>query len=68
MKKLIIYMILCLISLKAHCQFEKGKYFTGFDYSQNYVLPEMKGVHGAWSSIVGIPTDKNRPEGIKLHF
>ena len=55
MKK-IFYLILWLTPFCSHAQFEKGKYFVGFDFSENYLIPERKNMNGVWSSILGIPT------------
>lgn len=50
------YLILCLISFNAYSQFEKGKYFVGIDYSQNFLLPERKNSRISTSPIFGVPT------------
>jgi len=50
------YLILCLISFNAYSQFEKGKYFIGVDYSQNFLINEKKGIRSPTTSIIGIPT------------
>ncbi|MFD2521662.1 hypothetical protein [Emticicia soli] len=50
------YLILCLISFNAYSQFEKGKYFVGVDYSQNFLLPERKNSRISTSPIFGVPT------------
>jgi len=67
------YLILCLISFNAYSQFEKGKYFVGVDYSQNFLIPEIKNSNLATSPIFGVPTGgyflkENMLLGINIGF